>query len=116
MQYKQELAIVRKQQVDISNFEDKLLSFKDKIAYNYKQADKKFNTAIDEIDKAIASLENTKKALLGSVNNLRIASEKADGITIRKLTHGNPTIKALFEGDKWQAAADFESVFNELKK
>ena len=98
MQYKAELNLIRNQNVDITNFEDKINTFKDGFARNYDLASRKFKTAIDEIDKTIIHLQKTKDALLSSENNLRLANNKADDLTIKKLTHGNPTMRAKFDG------------------
>ncbi|MEL4454857.1 DUF2130 domain-containing protein [Lutimonas vermicola] len=98
MEYKAELSLIRSQNVDITNFEDKINSFKEGFARNYDLASRKFKTAIDEIDKTIIHLQKTKEALLSSENNLRLANNKADDLTIKKLTHGNPTMKAKFDG------------------
>ncbi len=97
MKYKAELALVRNQNIDITNFEEKINTFKEGFARNYELASKKFKTAIDEIDKTIDHLQKTKDALLSSDNNLRLANQKADDLTIKKLTHGNPTMKAKFD-------------------
>lgn len=97
MQYKAELALVRNQNIDITNFEEKMNKFKEGFARNYDLASRKFNDAIDGIDKTIKELEKTKAALLSSENNLRLANEKTEDLTIKKLTHGNPTMKAKFE-------------------
>ncbi|MDG1841206.1 MAG: DUF2130 domain-containing protein [Crocinitomicaceae bacterium] len=97
MKYKAELALMKNQNVDISHFEEKMNSFKDGFARNYDLASRKFKTAIDEIDKTISHLEKTKAALLSSENNLRLANNKADDLTIKKLTHNNPTMKAKFD-------------------
>ncbi len=97
MQYKSELALVRSQNTDITNFEEKLNKFKDGFARNYDLASRKFKDAIDGIDKTIKELQKTKDALLSSENNLRIANEKTEDLTIKKLTHGNPTMKAMFD-------------------
>ena len=97
LEYKKELAIAKSQSLDITNFENKLLEFKDKFGRNYRLASEKFQDAIKEIDKSIAALEKTKAALLGSENNLRLAHEKAEDLTIKKLTHKNPTMKAMFD-------------------
>ncbi len=94
--YKAELARVREQNIDITNFESELDAFKHGFARNYELASKKFKTAIDEIDKTIDHLQKTKEALLGSENNLRLANNKADDLTIKKLTRGNPTMAAKF--------------------
>ncbi|MBC8475555.1 MAG: DUF2130 domain-containing protein, partial [Bacteroidetes bacterium] len=91
MQYKAELNLMRNQNVDITNFEEKINSFKEGFARNYDLASKKFATAIVEIDKTISHLQKTKEALLSSENNLRLANNKAGDLTIKKLTHGNPT-------------------------
>jgi hypothetical protein len=98
MQYKSELALVRSQNIDITNFEEKMNKFKEGFARNYDLASRKFKEAIDGIDKTIKELEKTKLALLSSENNLRLANEKTEDLTIKKLTHGNPTMKAKFEG------------------
>jgi hypothetical protein len=100
LQYKAELAAVRNQNIDISNFEEKINTFKEGFARNYNLASKKFHEAIESIDKSMAQLQKTKDALLSSENNLRLANDKADDLTIKKLTHGNPTIKAKFDDIK----------------
>ena len=100
MQYKEELAIIRNQNIDITNFEEKINDFKTGFARNYDLASRQFKTAIEEIDKTMNHLQKTKDALLASVNNLRLANSKADDLTIKKLTHGNPTMKAKFDGLK----------------
>ena len=97
MQYKSELALVRSQNIDITHFEDKMNKFKEGFARNYDLASRKFNEAIDGIDKTIKELEKTKAALLSSENNLRLANEKTEDLTIKKLTHNNPTMKAKFD-------------------
>lgn len=97
LKYKAELALVRNQNIDITNFEDKINQFKEGFARNYDLASRKFQTAIDEIDKTIIHLQKTKEALLSSDNNLRLANQKAEDLTIKKLTHGNPTMKAKFD-------------------
>ena len=97
IEYKRELAIARSQSIDITDFENRLLDFKDKFGRNYRLASEKFQTAIDQIDKSIAALQKTKEALLGSENNLRLANDKAEDLTIRKLTYKNPTMKAMFD-------------------
>ncbi len=97
MKYKAELNLIRNQNVDITNFEDEINIFKDAFSKNYDLASRKFKTAIDEIDKTISHLQKTKDALLSSENNLRLANNKADDLTIKKLTRGNPTMKAKFE-------------------
>ena len=95
--YQRQLAEARSQSIDVTNFEDKLMAFKDSFGRNYRLASEKFKTAIDEIDKSIAHLQKIKEALIGSENNLRIANDKADALTIKKLTSSNPTMKAKFE-------------------
>ncbi len=97
LKYKQELNLIRNQNIDITNFEEKIDAFRKGFAYNYDLASRKFKTAIDEIDKTISHLNKTKAALLSSENNLRLANNKADDLTIKKLTYGNPTMKAKFE-------------------
>ena len=97
MQYKAELNMIRNQNVDITNFEEKINTFKEGFARNYDLASRKFKTAIEEIDKTITHLQKTKDALLSSENNLRLANNKADDLTIKQLTHGNPTMKAKFD-------------------
>ena len=96
MKYKTELALVKAQNIDITNFENDLDLFKAGFARNYELASKKFKTAIEEIDKTIDHLQKTKEALLGSENNLRIANNKADDLTVKKLTKNNPTMAAKF--------------------
>ena len=96
LQYKAELTIMRNQNVDITNFEDKINDFKTGFARNYDLASRQFGEAIKEIDKTMNHLQKTKEALLASVNNLRLANNKADDLTIKKLTHGNPTMKEKF--------------------
>lgn len=97
MKYKTELALVKAQNIDITNFESELESFKEKFARNYDLASRQFQTAIDEIDKSINHLQKTKDALLSTSNNLRLANEKAQDVTIKKLTKGNPTMEAKFD-------------------
>lgn len=100
LKYKQELSLMRNQNIDITNFEERIDAFRKGFAYNYDLASRKFMTAIEEIDKTISHLNKTKEALLSSENNLRLANNKADDLTIKKLTHGNPTMKAKFEALK----------------
>lgn len=97
LEYKAELALVKKQNIDITNFENEMEDFKQKFGRNYRLASEKFKKAIDEIDKTIDHLLKTKEALLGSENNLRLANDKAEALTIKKLTRNNPTMKAKFE-------------------
>ncbi len=99
MKYKAELNLMRNQNVDITNFEEKINQFKEGFARNYDLASRKFHTAIDEIDKTILHLQKTKEALLSSENNLRLANDKAEDLTIKKLIHGNPTMKEKFDGN-----------------
>ena len=97
MQYKAELALVQSQNVDITSFEEKLEQFKSGFTRNYDLASKKFMDAIDHIDKSIEHLQKTKEDLLGSDRNLRLANEKAQEISIKRLTRGNPTMARKFE-------------------
>ena len=96
LKYKQELAQIRAQNIDITHFEEDLDKFKTDFARNYELASRKFQTAIDEIDKTISHLQKTKEALLSSENNLRIANNKATDLTVKKLVRKNPTMKAAF--------------------
>jgi hypothetical protein len=96
LKYKSELALVKAQNVDITNFEENMNEFKEGFARNYDLASRKFKTAIDEIDKTIDHLQKTKDALLSSENNLRLANNKAEDLTIKRLTRGNPTMAAKF--------------------
>ncbi len=96
LKYKTELALVKSQNIDITNFENELETFKTGFARNYDLASSKFKTAIEEIDKTITHLQKTKEALLGSENNLRLANNKAEELTVKKLTRGNPTMAAKF--------------------
>ena len=97
MQYKSELAIVKEQNVDVSNFEDQLDEFRSSFGKNYRLASEKFKTAIDSIDKSIAQLQKTKENLLRSDDNLRIANNKAENLTVKRLTRGNPTMQRKFD-------------------
>jgi hypothetical protein len=97
MKYKTELALVKSQNIDITNFEENINIFKTGFAKNYDLASRQFKTAIEEIDKTIDHLHKTKDALLSSVNNLRLANNKAEDLTIKKLTRGNPTMTTKFE-------------------
>ena len=97
LEYKHELALVKSQNVDITNFEDSLHEFQDKFQKNFLAASNKFNTAIEEIDKTISHLQKTKEALISSENQLRLANDKAQDVTIKKLTRNNPTMKAKFD-------------------
>ena len=97
LQYRQELAVIRNQNIDISRFEDDMNDFKEKFSRNFRIASERFQKAIDEIDKTIDHLQKTKEALLSSENNLRLANNKAEDLTIKRLTRNNPTMKAKFE-------------------
>ena len=97
IEYQRQLAIARNQSIDVTNFENQLIAFKEGFARNYDLASRKFHSAIEDIDKAIANLQRMKEDLLGSENNLRLANDKADNLTIKKLTRGNPTMKAKFD-------------------
>jgi hypothetical protein len=97
MKAKAELAIVKSQNIDITSFEEKINTFKAGFAKNYELASRQFKQAIEEIDKTIDHLQKTKDNLLSSVNNLRLANNKAEDLTIKKLTRGNPTMTAKFE-------------------
>ena len=99
LQYKAELNLMRNQNIDITNFEEKINAFKDGFARNYDLASRQFATAIEEIDKTMNHLQKTKDALLSSSNNLRLANNKAADLTIKKLTHGNPTMKEKFKNE-----------------
>ena len=96
LQYKSELALVRNQNIDITNFEENIEAFKSGFARNYDLASRKFKSAIDEIDKTIKGPEKIKENLLSSENNLRLANNKAEDLTIKRLTHGNPTMTEMF--------------------
>jgi len=109
--YKKQLAIVREQNIDITNFENDLEDFKDKFGRNYRLASDKFKTAIEEIDKTIDHLQKVRANLVGSENNLRLANQKAEDLTIKKLTAKNPTMKAKFDEAR-KANAEVE-VLNE---
>lgn len=97
LEYKKKLIAAQNQSVDVTNFENQLNDFKDKFANNYRLASEKFQTAIAEIDKSIDHLQKIKSALVGSENNLRLANDKADNLTIKKLTRDNPTMKIKFD-------------------
>lgn len=106
LKYKSELALVKAQSIDITDFENELETFKSGFARNYDLASRKFKTAIEEIDKTIDHLQKTKDALLGSENNLRLANDKAQDVTIKKLTRGNPTMAAKFAELKSHGPSD----------
>ncbi len=97
LKYKQELQVIREQNIDITNFENDMNDFKEKFSRNYRIASDKFKKAIEEIDKTIDHLQKTKDALLSSENNLRLANDKAEDLSIKKLTRNNPTMQAKFE-------------------
>ena len=97
LQYRRELELARHQQVDILRFEENMNTFKEGFARNYRIASDKFKTAIDEIDKTITHLQKTKEALLSSENNLRLANNKAEDLSIKRLTKNAPTVKAMFD-------------------
>lgn len=97
LEYRQQLAIAQKQSIDVSNFESQLEDFRERFGKNYRLASERFKTAIDEIDKSIQHLNKIKEALVGSEYNLRLANDKAEALTIKKLTRGNPTMKAKLE-------------------
>lgn len=100
LKYKQELSLMRNQNIDITNFEDKIIQFKEGFAKNYESASIHFERAIEEIDKTIARMQKVKQELTTSGNQLRLANQKAEGLTIKKLTHGNPTMKEKFKEAK----------------
>ncbi len=97
LQYRQEAALAKSQQLDVSHFEENMNAFKQGFARNYELASKKFQTAIDEIDKTISHLQKTKEALLSSENNLRLANNKAEDLSIKKLTKNAPAVKEMFD-------------------
>ena len=100
LEYRKELALMRTQNIDITNFEDKMEKIRDYIGNNYRLAGEKFKKAIDEIDKSIASLQKTRESLLKCEDNLRLASGKAEDLTVKKLTRGNETMKKMFDEAK----------------
>ncbi len=106
LKYKTELALVKAQNIDITNFENELETFKSAFAKNYDLASRRFQTAIDEIDKSIDHLQKTKEALLGTDRNLRLANDKAQDVTLKKLTRGNPTMADKFAELKDPGPAD----------
>ena len=97
LKYRQELQVVKNQQIDILNFEQNMAAFKDAFARNYRLASERFAVAIEEIDKTIQHLQKTKEALLSSENNLRLANNKLEDVSIKKLTKNAPAVKAMFE-------------------
>ena len=108
VELQRQLAVAQHQSVDVTNFENKLLDFQEKFGRNYRLASDKFQKAIEEIDKSISHLQKIKDALLGSENNLRLANDKAQDLTIKKLTQGNPTMKAKFEEARQVSGNDQE--------
>jgi hypothetical protein len=100
IEFKNELALIKSQNIDITKFEEELDEFKSGFGRNYKLASDKFKNAIKEIDAAIKSLEKTKADLLGSENQLRLANDKLDSVSVKKLTKNNPTMAAKFEAIK----------------
>ena len=100
VEYKNQLVALKQQNIDVTNFEAKLMDFQDRFGKNFEAAKKKFETAIESIDKSIAQLIKTKEALLASENQLQYANDKAQQLSVKKLTHGNPTMKKLFEEAK----------------
>ena len=96
LKYKKELQVIQNQNIDISHFEENMASFKEGFGRNYRLASEKFKKAIDEIDKTIDHLQKTKDALLSSENNLRLANNKAEDLTIKKLTTNSPTMAEMF--------------------
>ena len=97
LEYKKQLILAQNKEVDVTNFENQLQEFKDKFGRNYRLASEKFRSAINEIDKTITHLQKVREALVGSEDNLRLANDKAEGLTIRKLTYKNPTMKEKFD-------------------
>jgi hypothetical protein len=96
LEYKKQLEFIQSKEIDITNFENQLLEFQDKFGKNYRIASEKFKKAIDEIDETIKHLQKVKDAIIGCDNNLRLANDKAEGLTIKKLTRNNPTMKEKF--------------------
>lgn len=108
LEYKRQLALAKQQSVDVTNFETQLLDFKDKFGRNYRLASEKFSKAVEEIDKSIDHLQKIKEALIGSENNLRLANDKVEDLSIRKLTRNNPTMKAKFDEARFKASGESE--------
>lgn len=113
LEYKKELQIVQNQNIDIANFEENMNNFKSAFGRNYRLASEKFKKAIDEIDKTIDHLQKTKEALLSSENNLRLANNKAEDLTIKKLTNGNETMKKMFDDLNKLKESEKENIKNE---
>ncbi len=97
LEYKKELDLIKNQNIDITNFENEMDDFREKFGRNYRIASEKFKTAIDEIDKSITHLQKIKEALIGSENQLRLANDKVEDLSIKKLTKNNPTMQAKFD-------------------
>ena len=97
LEYKSQVALMRRQNIDVTNFEESLEDFKEKFGRNYRLASERFERAIDEIDKTIDHLQKIKENLLGSERNLRLANDKAEALTVKRLVRGNPTMQAKFE-------------------
>jgi len=97
LEYKEELALIKSQNIDITEFEGELEAFKNGFAKNYDLASRKFKAAIDDIDKSIKALESVKENLVSSERNLRLANDKAQDVSVKKLTKGNPTMAAKFD-------------------
>lgn len=106
LEYKKQLILAQNKEVDVTNFENALLDFQDKFGRNYRLASEKFRTAIEEIDKSIQHLQKIKDALIGSENNLRLANDKAQDLSIKKLTRNNPTMRQKFDEAKMQHSED----------
>ncbi len=106
LEYKKELMEVRNKEIDVANFESSLLDFQERFGRNYRLASDKFKTAIDEIDKSISHLQKIKEALIGSENNLRLANEKAQDLSIKRLTRNNPTMKQKFDEVRMRDMSD----------
>lgn len=100
LDYKKQLEIAKRQSIDVTNFENELSDFKDKFAYNYRLASKKFQNAIDEIDKTISHLQKVRQELVGSEDNLRLANDKAEKLTIKKLTRNSPSLRDKFKDEE----------------
>ena len=100
LEYKKELALIKTQNIDITNFENEMNDFKEKFGRNYRLASEKFQKAIEEIDKSIEHLNKIKEALTSSERNLKLANDKAEDLSIKRLTRNNPTMKAKFDEAK----------------
>ena len=110
IEIQRQLEVAKSQSIDVTNFEDSLNKFKEGFAYNYNLASKKFKAAVEEIDKSIAMLQKIKDNLLGSENNLRLANKKAEDLTIKKLTRGNPTMEQKFDEARKSAEAEEQTA------